>query len=378
MRQDNAIPATLMRGGTSKGLFLHSRDLPPAGALRDALILDLMGSPDPMQIDGLGGTYSSTSKVMIVEPGPGEWISYWFGQVGIDQPVVDWRANCGNLTTAVAAFAVDEGLVPAVEPVTRVRLLNRNTGVRVEAEVPVHAGRARTEGAHRIAGVPRPGAPITTRYLDPGGSVTGRLLPTGSARDVLDLPGGSIELSLVDVTAAFAFVRAADLGVVPHSRTVAELNGDHALRDRVEEVRGAAAHLLGVVEKASAAEVLSPTVPRIVLVAPGRPPTSDLEVTAVSMGAVHRAVPMTAALCLAAAAQLPGTIPHACAGAAAGELRIGHPLGTVSALADVRIGSGGCASVASVGVVRTARRLMSGAAYPACHHSPTSTGEVPA
>jgi hypothetical protein len=147
-----------MRGGTSKGVFLHARDVPPASPRRDALALDLLGSPDPMQIDGLGGTYSSTSKVMIVEPGPGSAVTYWFGQVGIADPTVDWSANCGNLTTAVAAFAVDEGLVPATEPLTRVSLINGNTGVHIEAEVPVRGGRARTDGEQWVAGVPRPGS----------------------------------------------------------------------------------------------------------------------------------------------------------------------------------------------------------------------------
>ena len=186
------VPAVLMRGGTSKGVFLHARHVPPAGPRRDALVLDLMGSPDPMQIDGLGGTYSSTSKVMIVEPGPDSTVLYWFGQVGVDTRDGRLVGNCGNLTTAVAAFAVDEGLVPAVAPVTFVRLLNGNTGVRIVAEVPVENGRVQTRGTQRVAGVPRPGAPIATHYQYPGGSVTGRLLPTGRVTDALDLPDGPL------------------------------------------------------------------------------------------------------------------------------------------------------------------------------------------
>ncbi|WP_019928489.1 PrpF domain-containing protein [Nocardia sp. BMG111209] len=360
----NGIPAVLMRGGTSKGVFLHARDLPPAGPERDALVLDLLGSPDPMQIDGLGGTYSSTSKVMVVDLEADGTVAYWFGQVGIDTPTVDWKGNCGNLTTAVAAFAVDEGLVPAVEPVTRVRMINGNTGVRIDAEVPVRDGHARVDGEQRVAGVPRPGAPIATHYLNPGGAVTGRLLPTGRARDVVELPDGPLELSLVDVTTAYVFVRAADLGVVPHARTVAEWNADRDLLHRIETAREAAAQLLGVVEKASDAAELSPVVPRIVLVGPPSP-AADLEVVAVSMGAVHRAAPMTAALCLAAAVRLPGTLPREYARVPTGALRIGHPLGTVDVLAEVRTGSAGTPEVASVGVVRTARRLMKGVAYPA-------------
>jgi 2-methylaconitate isomerase len=361
------VPAVLMRGGTSKGVFLHARDVPPPGPQRDALVLDVMGSPDPMQIDGLGGTYSSTSKVMIVEPGPDAGVTYWFGQVGIDDPAVDWSGNCGNLTTAVAAFAVDEGLVPAVSPVTRVRLFNGNTGVWVEAEVPVENGRVRTHGTQRVAGVPRPGAPISTHYQDPAGSVTGKLLPTGRALDVLELPGGPLRVSVVDAASAFVFARAADLDVVPRARTVAEMNADRRLLDRIESVRGAAAALIGAVDRAEDAARLSPAVPRIVLVAPGGDAAvADLDVVAVSMGAVHRALPMTAALCLAAAARIPGTVVNADARTAGcGEtLRIAHPLGEVEAVSAAGPPADGVPAIESVGVVRTARRLMKGTVYP--------------
>ncbi|WP_216895974.1 PrpF domain-containing protein [Nocardia alni] len=370
MTSGRGVPAVLMRGGTSKGLFLHARDLPPAGPRRDALVLDLMGSPDPMQIDGLGGTYSSTSKVMVVEPGPEGAVTYWFGQVGIDTPTVDWRGNCGNLTTAVAAFAVDEKLVPPVEPTTRVRMINGNTGVRIEAEVPVRDGRARTDGELRVAGVPRPGSPIVTHYSDPGGAVTGKLLPTGNPVDTAEGPAGPLELSILDVTSAYVFARAADLDIVPHERSVAELNADPDLLLRIERIRGEAARLLGVVDKADDAQELSPVIPRIVLVGPARAPDTDLAVVAVSMGVVHRAVPITAALCLAAAARIPGTLPHGCLAREdtvppSSALRIAHPLGTVDVLAQVRADG---PHVDSVGVVRTARRLMSGIAHPYADH----------
>jgi 2-methylaconitate cis-trans-isomerase PrpF len=354
-----------MRGGTSKGVFLHARDVPPPGPRRDALVLDLMGSPDPMQIDGLGGTYSSTSKVMIVEPGPDSTVLYWFGQVGVETATVDWSGNCGNLTTAVAAFAVDEGLVDAVAPVTLVPLLNGNTGVRIVAEVPVENGRVQTRGTHGVAGVPRPGAPITTHYQNPGGSVTGRLLPTGRVTDVLELPDGPLTISIVDVASAFVFVEAADLGVVPGARTVAQLNGDQPLLDRIEQVRGEAARLMGTVDHAQEASRLSPVVPRITLVAPAQDiAAAELEVIAVSMGAVHRALPMTAALCLAAAARIPGTVVHANAGPVGCNVRLAHPLGQVEVLSELAVGASGSPEVKSVGVVRTARRLMSGLAYP--------------
>jgi 2-methylaconitate cis-trans-isomerase PrpF len=324
-----------------------------------------MGSPDPMQIDGLGGTYSSTSKVMIVEPGPDSTVLYWFGQVGINTATVDWSGNCGNLTTAVAVFAVDEGLVHAVAPVTVVPLLNGNTGVRIVAEVPVENGRVQTRGTQRVDGVPRPGAPIATHYQNPAGSVTGRLLPTGRVTDALVLPDGALTVSIVDVASAFVFVEAADLGVVPGARTVAQLNGDQPLLDRIEQVRGEAARLIGTVDRADEAARLSPAVPRIALVAPALDSDSaELEVIAVSMGAVHRALPITAALCLAAAARIPGTVVRAHAGPVGSTVRLAHPLGQVEVLSEVEVGASGVPVVKSVGVVRTARRLMSGTAYP--------------
>src|SRR5699024_3180799 len=179
-----------MRGGTSKGVFFHSRDLPPAGPERDELLLRIMGSPDPLQIDGMGGTYSSTSKVVVVdEPNDGE-LTYWFGQVAINAPHIDWNGNCGNLTTAVGPFALEEGLVQGHDPVTRVTLHNENTGTKIEAEVPTSNGTFRVDGKHVVDGLPGAGSPVVTRYLDPAGKTTGSLLPTGDATTQVTLASG--------------------------------------------------------------------------------------------------------------------------------------------------------------------------------------------
>jgi hypothetical protein len=181
----------VMRGGTSKGVFVRDADLPAAGPGRDTLLLRLMGSPDPMQLDGLGGSHSSTSKVVAVSRSdrPDTDVEYLFAQVGIDQALVDYRGNCGNLTTAVGPYAIDEGLVRVSGPVTPVRLLNRNTGTRIIAHVPIADGRAATSGDCAVAGVPGRGAPVITEYLDPAGAVLGALLPTGRARDIVTVPG---------------------------------------------------------------------------------------------------------------------------------------------------------------------------------------------
>ena len=362
-----------MRGGTSKGVFLHARDVPPPGPACDALLLDLMGSPDPMQIDGLGGTYSSTSKVVIVAAGdePGVDIRYWFAQVGVDRAVVDWSGNCGNLTTAVAPFAIDEGLVPPIEPETIVRLRNENTGVRIVARVPVRDGRACVDGDLYVPGVPHPGAPISTEYLDPAGSVLGAVLPTGSPCDRVSTPYGTLAVSLVDVTHPYAFVRAADLGLDLLEATPAALNSDQALLAGLEQVRARCAVHLGITGDMRAATERSPVVPRLILVqtpddtegGPGQ--AADLLALATSMGSVHHALPMTGALCAAAAAALRGTIPNlvrAQAFRGDGAIRIRHPKGVVMMTADVDPTSSP-PTVYSVGVVRTARRLMTGTVH---------------
>ncbi|MGP3937128.1 PrpF domain-containing protein [Nonomuraea sp. KM88] len=353
------IPAVLMRGGTSKGLFLHARDLPPAGPARDALILDLMGSPDPMQIDGLGGTHSSTSKVVVVEPGgDGDDVWYWFAQVGVDRPIVDWSGNCGNLTSAVGPFAVDEGLVTAVEPVTRVRLRNGNTGVRILAEVPVRDGRARAAGTHHIPGVRRPGAPIVTRYLG-----LGPCYPASGPVSLLDGEDGPVEVTILDVTHPYVFARAEDLRVDLGAAPPAALGADGALLARLERLRGAAAVALGRAAQPDEAARDSPIVPRIALV--GEPLDDGHHVAAlgVSMGRIHHALPMTAALCLGAAVRLPGTVPSGVArGVSDATVRVRHPRGVVEVLADVDPAAS--PPVRSVGAVRTARRLMEGRVYP--------------
>jgi 2-methylaconitate cis-trans-isomerase PrpF len=359
------LPAVIMRGGTSKGVFLHDSDLPPPGPERDAILLDLMGSPDPMQIDGLGGTHSSTSKVVVVSPGrrPGIDISYWFAQIGVDVPIVDWDGNCGNLTTAVAPFAINEGLVPAVEPETTVRLCNENTGIVIIARVQVRDGAAAVAGDLHIPGVPAPGAPVVTDYLDPAGGVLGSALPAGGPVTTISFGGQDYAVSLLDVTHPMAFVSGRAFGLKLAGLTAPELNQDAALLTRLEELRGRCSELVGAVTDWRDAARQAPVVPKVVLVDAPDPADAGADILAVgvSMGKIHHALPMTAALCLGAAAAMPGTVASALRRPGAGPLRIRHPKGVVVVTADV--GGDGAQQVRSVGVVRTARRLMAGTAW---------------
>ena len=191
MDRANAVPCTVMRGGTSKGLYFLKKDLPEDGQQRDALLMRIMGSPDPKQIDGLGGAASVTSKVAIVSRSerPGVDVDYTFAQVAVDKPLVSYKGNCGNISSGVGPFALEKGLVNPKEPVTTVRIYNTNTDKVIEAQVQVENGRVKYDGDFAIAGVPGTAAPIKLSFIDPMGSVTGKLLPTGNASDVWDIPG---------------------------------------------------------------------------------------------------------------------------------------------------------------------------------------------
>lgn len=366
MRRSNSqssVPAVLMRGGTSKGVFLHNRDLPDWGSERDTMLLRIMGSPDPMQIDGLGGTYSSTSKVVIVEPSiTGADVDYWFGQVSILDPMIDWAGNCGNLTTAVGPFAIDEGLVPAQEPITNLRLRNRNTGVIVEVAVPVTDGRAEVSGSAVVSGVPGTGAPIVSLYRAPAGGVLGSLLPTGCAVDVFDTSFGSVAVSVVDAVHPYAFASASSFGLKLSDCDPAALNTDPSLLDRFEELRARIAVRLGRATSTEAARLESPVIPRLMLIEQSDGEGVDLVTLTVSLQKVHRAIPLTGALCCAAAVKVPGSIPQALLSTdfAGDAITLRHPRGTITVTASADPHT---ASIDSVGVVSTARRLFEGRAY---------------
>ena len=385
------LPAVFMRGGTSKGLFFKESDLPGDPAARDRFFVAALGSPDEYgrQLDGMGGGVSSLSKVMVVARStrPGADVDYTFGQVAVDAPYVDYKANCGNLSSAVGAFAVDEGLVDVAAGASEalVRMYNTNTRKVVHCHVPLAGGKARVEGDFSIDGVPGSGARIRLDFLDPGGSACRALLPTGRPVDLLDAgPGGRIEASIVDATNPVAFVRAEALGLTA-LETAEQLRRDSAVLERLEHIRRAAAVQAGLARSPEDAARNWRSSPKIAVVAApadarlttGRVVAADevdLSVRMISMGVPHGAVPLTGAMCVAAAARIEGTIVHAVArrrGAEQGDVvRVGHASGVLPVSAVVRRGEGAwIAETASV--FRTARRLMSGLVYvPASGDAP--------
>lgn len=371
------IPAVFMRGGTSKGLFFHARHLPDDDAGRNAIFCAALGSPDPYgrQLDGMGGGISSLSKVMVVGP-PSRAdadLDYTFGQVAVGEAAVDYRSNCGNLSSAVGPFALDEGLVEATGERAEIRLHNTNTGKIVISRFAISAGKAAVAGTMEIAGVAGSGARVRLDFVQPGGAVTGRLLPTGNVLDTLTPPGlDELEASLVDATNPVVFVSAAALGLAGDERPE-ELERDAALLERMESVRGAAAVRMGLASTPREAARTSLSSPKLALVTAPRPvrlasgerleaDAMDVNVRMISMGRPHRAVPLTGALCLAVAARIEGTLVHRLTRPAEGEsgdIRIAHPAGVVPLAASVTHEAGQW-SARQVTAYRTARRLMEG------------------
>ena len=370
------IPCTFMRGGTSRGAYLRAEDVPSDPEARDQLILAIYGSPDVRQIDGLGGADSLTSKVAIVGPSarPDADVDYTFGQVGITVPEVDYRPNCGNISSGVGPFAIEQGLVPAVEPVTQVRIYNTNTKKVIVAEVPVHDGHIEVEGQTRIDGVPGSGARILLDFLDSGGAVTGKLLPTGRPRDVLEVEGRRYTVSLVDAANPYVFVRAEELGL-EGTESVERVNGDSALLDHLEAIRGAAAELYGFVANRADALALSPNLPKIAYVAAPkdyaaangrrlRADQIDLLGRGLSGQKLHKAFTVTCEIATGAAALVPCTVVNEVCAAPSDQdtLRIGHPAGIFSVEMRVEARDGELV-LTRAALERTARRIMDGYVY---------------
>lgn len=372
------VKCTYFRGGTSKGLFFVKSDMPEDPEAWPEMLLSLMGSPDHLQIDGLGGAVATASKVAIVSPSdsPDIDVDYLFAQVSIDKPIVSYRGNCGNMASAVGPFAIEAGLIRTTDPVTRVRIHNVNTGKVIVAQVPTENGRVLYEGDLEIAGVPGTGAGIKMLFQNPAGSVTGSLLPTGHVVDTLEIPDfGPLEVSFVDSSNPLVFVRASDIGMTGKEMP-GEIDG-HAVRmDLIEKIRGIAAVKLGFITDYRDSRTKSPTVPKLVMVSA---PQSYLSATGnmiesdqmdilcrqMSMQKTHKNYALTGALCTASAAIVPGTLVNQLIrkGFDAEKLRIGHPGGIMLAGVVYEKSDDGSIHINSAVGYRTARMLMRGNAF---------------
>ena len=364
------VPCTIMRGGTSKGIILRAETLPRDAAARDAIILRIFGSPDRRQIDGLGGADPLTSKLALVGPpsrGDAD-IDYTFADVLIEKPVVDYSGYCGNVTAAVAAYAIDEGFAKAAEPTATVRIHNTNTRRVIRAEVMVRDGRVVEDGVVEIAGVPGSGAPIHLDFADTAGSISGRLLPAGTSLDLLaPMP---IRATIVDAGNPMVFVRADALGV-DTTDGPDEIDRRKDLLEKLAAIRVAAAAHLGLVRSGRAVSESIPAVGIVSAPADYRAYSSRRPIAADEMdlwscefflGSIHKAYGVSETVCTAVAALIPGTIVHDVTrpeASARGGVRLGHPNGVIEAKAAVDLTPQGPV-VRKVSVVRTARRILDG------------------
>jgi probable AcnD-accessory protein PrpF len=381
------IPATYMRGGTSKGVFFRLQDLPEAaqvpGKARDALLLRVIGSPDPYakQIDGMGGASSSTSKTVILSQSsqPDHDVDYLFGQVSIDQPFVDWSGNCGNLSAAVGPFAISHGLVDATrvprDGVATVRIWQANIGKTIIAQVPMTAGAVQETGSFELDGVTFPAAEVALQFIDPAddGDVDGgggAMFPTGNLVDDLEVPGvGTFRATLINAGIPTIFVDAAAIGYTGTELQDA-VNNDPAALARFETIRAYGALRMGLINNLADAVKRQHT-PKVAFVAGPAGYTAssgklieagdvDLLVRAMSMGKLHHAMMGTAAVAIGTAAAIPGTLVNLAAGGGErSSVRFGHPSGTLRVGADA-VQAGGQWRVTKALMSRSARVMMEG------------------
>lgn len=378
------IPATYMRGGTSKGVFFKVDDLPEAaqqaGHIRDQLLLRVIGSPDPYgkQIDGMGGASSSTSKTVILAKSsqPDHDVDYLFGQVAIDQPFVDWSGNCGNLTAAVGSFAISNGLVSAERipenGICTVRIWQVNIRKTIIAHVPITHGQVQETGDFELDGVTFPAAEVQIEFLDPAddGEDGSAMFPTGNVVDTFEVPNiGTFQATFINAGIPTIFLNAEDIGYVGTELQEA-INADAQALARFETIRAYGAKQMGLIQDVSEAEKRQHT-PKIAFVSQPKAYTSssgkdiqtgdvDLLVRALSMGKLHHAMMGTAAVAIGTAAAIPGTLVNLAAGGGAREaVRFGHPSGTLRVGAQAVQESGQWVVKKAV-MSRSARVLMEG------------------
>lgn len=371
-----------MRGGTSKGCLFKKEDLPENRAEWDDIFLQVMGSPDPKQIDGMGGTVSSNNKIVIIWKSDEQDvdIEYLVGQVIVGKRQVDYKSNCGNMTAAVPAFAVEEGMVQIKEPVTTVRMLNKNTDKYINVDVPIDpiTHTFAQDGECEIAGVDGTAAELKVDFLNPAGSKTGKLLPTGNVIDILDIPGfGKIESTIIDVSNPIVLVRAEDIKM-KGTELPEEINSNKEVSELLEKIRGTACVMMGFAKNLQDATDNQPGVPKVGFVTKPEGYTDiegkevkadkmDICARVISVFKCHKAIPLTAASSVSTAAFLEDTIVNKIAAVADGQttVRIGHPSGIMTMVPTViKEGSNPAEyKIPGVAVQRTARRIMDGYVY---------------
>ena len=344
-----------MRGGTSRGPYFLASDLPRDPAKRDAVLLAVMGSPHQLQVDGIGGSNTLTSKVAIVGPSKqrGADVDYLFAQVSVNEAFVDTKPNCGNMLAGVGPFAIETGLVKAASPTTLVRIYNVNTESLIEAIVQTPGGEVQYEGSQRIDGVTDPAAPIKLTFLDALGAVTGKLLPTGNLLDTIQ----GVESTCIDMAMPLLLMPAEAFGKTG-KESPAELDADRAMMQRIESIRLEAGRLMGM------GDVTKLVVPKPALMS--RPAQGgNIASRYFTPHACHKAHAVTGALAVATAAVLPGTVAHRFVeprGFSGGVLAIEHPTGKIEVDLVTRA-NGGAPEVERASFVRTARRIFDGNVY---------------
>ena len=370
------LPVMLMRGGTSKGVYVLEEDLPENREEWEPVLLRLMGSPDKKQIDGLGGSQSVTSKVAIVKKSsrPDADVDYTFAQVSVDKPLVSYKGNCGNISSGVGPFAIERGLIEAKEGTTPVRIFNTNTEKVIIADVKTRDGRVDYDGDFAIAGVPGTTSPIRLKFMEPAGTLGNGLLPTGNAVDVLDVPGfGLVEVSIIDAANPLVFVKAKTLGLSGRELPD-ELNASQEKLDLLETVRGLAAVKLGLIKDYARSAWDTPGIPKMTFVAQAEDYVTadgkeikkdriDLLSRMMSMQKTHPSYAMTGAMCTAAAAVVPGSVVNQVLrrNTDTRYIRIGHPGGILECGVDYQE-QGAVPYIEDTFGFRTANLLMEGTA----------------
>lgn len=382
------IPTVLMRGGTSKGLVLREVDLPKDLKERNKVILRIFGSPDKRQIDGVGGGNPLTSKLALIGPSPGGdiHITYTFGQVSLEEAAIDYKPTCGNMATAAALYALEEGYAKVTEPVSIVRMFNTNTGKIIEAEFSVQNGVLPCDGDFSIDGVPGKASRIMLNFLDSGGAMTGKLLPTDRPMDTIILEDGrEFDVSIIDSGNTLVFVKAEQLAM--KGTEIQDVFHDDELLTTLEKIRVTCGVKIGLIKGVTNVSPESHALPKISVVAKAADyiASSGRNVHAeeidiigryIAMGRLHQAFAVSGGIALATAAEIPGTIIRDLISEPGKEaINIGHPSGIMSAEADVAAKKGEYI-VRRAAIGRTARRIMEGYSFVPVEAVP-STSRLP-